>query len=60
MTDATDLIEANNTVQCSRCFGRGYLPEQRKPSKRNPHALGFYARTCPRCDGTGRMKEKPT
>ena len=39
--------------QCSRCFGRGYLPEKRKPSAKNPDALGFYARTCPKCEGRG-------
>ena len=47
--------------QCPRCFGRGYCPEKRRPSKKNPYALGFYARTCPRCWGTGAIdapKEK--
>lgn len=38
---------------CPRCLGRGYLPEKRRPSRRNPSALGFYARTCPRCLGRG-------
>lgn len=38
---------------CPTCFGRGYRPETRRPSKRNPHAVGFYARTCRRCDGRG-------
>lgn len=42
--------------QCPRCFGRGYLPQARKPSKRNPNALGFYARTCPRCQGSGALE----
>ncbi len=41
---------------CQRCWGRGYIPEARKPSKRNPLALGFYARTCPRCDGRGAIE----
>lgn len=48
----------NKTEQCSRCFGRGYIPELRKPSKRNPHGLGFYARTCPRCGGLGSIERK--
>ena len=43
----------NTDAQCTRCHGRGYQPEKRKPSKRNPNALGFYARTCPKCGGTG-------
>ena len=34
------------------------FPEARKPSKRNPNGCGFYARTCPRCRGTGVVKEK--
>ena len=46
-------VTMTEEVQCPRCFGRGYLPEKRKPSKRNPLALGFYARTCPRCRGAG-------
>ena len=33
--------------QCTRCFGRGYLPEAR------PDRPGFYARTCPPCRGAG-------
>ena len=41
------------TENCPRCFGRGYLPEKRRPSKRNPNGLGFYARNCPRCGGCG-------
>lgn len=45
---------------CTRCFGRGYLPERRKPSKRNPHGIGFYARTCPKCGGTGHARETVT
>jgi hypothetical protein len=40
-------------VQCSLCFGRGYRPEKRKPSKKNPAGLGFYARTCRKCRGSG-------
>lgn len=44
--------------QCPRCFGRGYLPEQRKPSNRNPRGIGFYARTCPRCGGCGEVEKK--
>lgn len=40
-------------LQCPRCFGRGYCPEARKPSRRNPNALGFYGRKCPRCGGSG-------
>ena len=47
-----------NTIQCPRCFGRGYLPETRKPSSRNPHGLGFYARTCPRCSGRGEIEPR--
>ena len=43
----------NAYAQCTRCHGRGYQPEKRKPSKRNPNALGFYARTCAKCGGTG-------
>lgn len=43
-------------TQCPRCFGRGYCPEKRKPSRRNPNALGFYARPCPRCGGTGSIE----
>lgn len=45
-------------MQCPRCFGRGYQPETRKPSKRNPAALGFYARVCPRCLGAGQVIDK--
>ncbi len=45
-------------IQCPRCFGRGYLPEGRKPSKRNPNGLGFYARSCPRCGGLGHCEAK--
>lgn len=45
--------------QCPRCFGRGYQPETRKPSRVNPHGLGFYARTCPRCQGSGTVNRKP-
>lgn len=41
---------------CPRCVGRGYLPEARRPSKRNPHGLGFYARACPRCGGRGYLE----
>lgn len=44
---------ATKPEQCSRCFGRGYIPEQRRPSARNPHGNGFYARTCPGCAGRG-------
>lgn len=43
--------------QCSRCFGRGFLAETRKPSKRNPNGLGFYARNCPRCGGVGYVSQ---
>lgn len=39
--------------RCKRCFGRGYRPEKRRQSKRNPNALGFYARTCRSCGGSG-------
>ena len=45
--------------QCPRCFGRGYLPGGRKPSKRNPNGLGFYARNCSRCGGSGTIEPKP-
>lgn len=45
-------------VQCSRCFGRGYQPEKRKPSKRNPSANGFYARTCAGCNGAGEREPR--
>lgn len=34
--------------QCPRCFGRGYQPEARPNG-----GPGFYARTCPRCGGSG-------
>jgi len=44
--------------QCPRCFGRGYTPESRKPSRRNPYGLGFYARTCRRCGGSGQSVVK--
>ena len=47
----------STTVQCPRCFGRGYCPEARKPSRNNPNALGFYARRCPRCSGAGQVEE---
>ena len=50
-------MDANE--QCPRCFGRGYLPEARKPSRRNPSGMGFYARTCPRCSGRGSIEPKP-
>jgi hypothetical protein len=46
--------------QCPRCFGRGYQPEGRKPSKRNPDGIGFYARTCPRCNGSGEITRTHT
>ena len=49
----------STTEQCPRCFGRGYQPEKRRPSRRNPHALGFYARTCPRCWGAGQIVVTP-
>lgn len=39
--------------QCRACFGRGYKPEPRRRSGRNPHGIGFYARTCPSCGGRG-------
>lgn len=42
--------------QCPTCFGRGYVPQRRKPSKRNPAAMGFYARNCSRCAGSGQIK----
>jgi len=47
------------TITCPRCFGRGYKPEARRPSKRNQLGLGFYARTCPRCGGSGSVEVKP-
>jgi DnaJ-class molecular chaperone len=47
----------NKMMQCPGCFGRGYKPEARKPSKRNPCGNGFYARTCPRCRGSGQIEE---
>jgi len=40
-------------LQCPRCYGRGYKPEARRPSCKNPNGNGFYARTCPRCGGSG-------
>lgn len=49
----------NTHETCSRCWGRGYKPEARKPSRRNPNALGFYARSCPKCGGTGVTEPKP-
>ena len=55
---APSLTYPRDLVTCPRCWGRGYKPESRKPSKRNPHALGFYARTCPRCQGTGAILPK--
>lgn len=39
-------------VQCPRCFGRGYQPKAR-PNGRP----GFYARNCPRCQGSGQIEE---
>lgn len=38
----------DSEIRCERCTGRGYKPE-RRPFNRP----GFYARTCPRCGGTG-------
>jgi len=46
-------------VSCPRCIGRGYIPEPRKSTKKNPQALGFYARNCPRCGGRGYLEPKP-
>lgn len=46
------------TMQCPRCYGRGYVPEYRRPSRRNPSGSGFYARTCPRCCGSGEVPAK--
>jgi DnaJ-class molecular chaperone len=43
---------------CKSCFGRGYKPEARKPSKRNPHGNGFYARSCRACGGSGQKEAK--
>ena len=40
------------SVQCPRCFGRGYQPEARKNG-----GPGFYARNCPRCQGSGQIEE---
>lgn len=40
-------------VKCSRCFGRGYIPEARRNG-----GPGFYARTCPGCGGLG--EREPT
>lgn len=40
--------------RCPRCLGRGYLPEARKPSRRNPNA-----RACPRCQGRGALVRGP-
>ena len=45
--------------RCPRCTGRGFVPEKRCPSGRNPYALGFYARVCRRCRGTGSVPAKP-
>jgi DnaJ-class molecular chaperone len=53
MDTNTTSLPVRHYTQCSRCIGRGYLPEPRKPSRKNPAALGFYARTCPRCGGSG-------
>lgn len=39
-------------VQCPRCFGRGYQPEDRGNGRG-----GFYARSCPRCRGSGQISE---
>ncbi len=39
-------------IQCPRCFGRGYQPKAR-PNNRP----GFYARNCPRCQGSGQIEE---
>lgn len=39
-------------IQCPRCFGRGYQPEDRRNG-----GPGFYARTCPRCGGSGEIPE---
>jgi len=49
------MVNENPTryTACPRCFGRGYQPEARKPTRRNPNGNGFYARTCPRCSGRG-------
>jgi len=51
-------VTAATHEQCPRCFGRGYLPEKRNPSKRNPTGAGFYARNCPRCAGSGQIETK--
>lgn len=48
----------SDTKQCTRCFGRGYQPQTRTKSRRNPLGLGFYARTCARCGGTGVVPTK--
>lgn len=53
-------MTAPRLEQCPRCFGRGYQPENRRPTKRNPQALGFYARTCRRCRGTGAVEARIT
>lgn len=52
------MNEPNEMIQCPRCCGRGYLPEYRKPSKLNPNGLGFYARNCPRCGGSGQCEAR--
>jgi len=58
MTPETRKLEAPTTEQCPRCWGRGYQPQERKASGRNPHGLGFYARTCARCGGSGAIPTK--
>lgn len=45
-------------IQCTRCFGRGYLSVPRKPSHQNPNGLGFSARICPGCGGRGERAPK--
>jgi hypothetical protein len=40
-------------------MARGYLSEKRRPSARTLNALGFYARTCPRCGGVGSLLLQP-
>ncbi len=47
-----------NEIQCPRCYGRGYKPENRKVTATGVR-LGLYLRTCPRCGGTGQIEAKP-
>lgn len=52
-------MSQRTTETCQRCAGRGYIPERRRWSYRNPTGVGFYARTCARCCGSGTVPAKP-